>query len=285
MHPSHRLLPWLLIILLPLLSACGRGTSVDNPDVILATTTSTLDSGLLDELLPRFESDTGYRVKAIAVGTGEALKMGERGDADILLTHAPTAEKEFMATGAGINRTLVMHNDFVLVGPPDDPARVRAADSAEEAFERLATEKSTFISRGDDSGTHKKELSLWQLSGLENPHGAWYQESGSGMGQTLRIASEKEGYTLADRGTYLALKDTLNLVIVAEQHPPLLNPYHVIQVNPERFPSVNQEGARAFAEFLVSEGTQKLIGQFRREEFGQSLFVPDAGKDEAAVGS
>ncbi len=272
------------LILLPLVVSCGRAGSVANPDVILATTTSTQDSGLLDALLPVFEAQTGYRVKAIAVGTGEALQMGKQGDADVLLAHAPKAEQEFMVSGAGSQRALVMHNDFVLVGPLEDPAGVDAVGSAEEAFQRIAAEQAVFVSRGDDSGTHKKELALWQLAGIPQPQGDWYQESGSGMGQTLRIASEKEGYTLSDRGTYLALRDTLNLKVVAEQHPPLLNPYHVIQVNPDTFPRVNEQGAQAFIEFLLADATQEMIGQFGRDKFGEPLFVPDAGKSEDALG-
>lgn len=282
---SSLVLSGVLLFLLPMVVSCGASGSATNPDVILATTTSTQDSGLLDELLPVFEAQTGYRVKAIAVGTGEALQMGRQGDADVLLVHAPRAEQEFIASGAGGQRALVMHNDFLIVGPPGDPARLAPADSAEEAFRRIATKEALFVSRGDDSGTHKKELALWQLAGIQKPQGDWYQESGSGMGQTLRIASEKKGYTLTDRGTYLALRGTLDLKVVAEQHPPLLNPYHVIQVNPEKFPRVNQQGAQAFAEFLLDHSTQEMIGQFGREKFGEPLFVPDGGKSEDTLGA
>jgi tungstate transport system substrate-binding protein len=252
--------------------------------VILATTTSTQDSGLLDVLIPHFERHTEYRVKPVAVGTGQALKMGLMGEADVLLVHAPKSEEAFMRTGAGVDRRLVMHNDFVIVGPGSDPAGIKGLHDTEEALGKIASSDSPFVSRGDDSGTHKKELELWAKTGIE-PGGAWYIESGTGMGQTLRIASEKGGYTLADRGTYLALRDTLDLEVLVEKLPPLLNIYHVIGVNPERFPKVNAVGGRAFADFLVSPEAQRIIGEFGREKYGQPLFVPDAGKSEDQLGS
>ncbi len=216
------------ILLALLLAACGVTPAQAPPpasspgagsggsrDVILATTTSTQDSGLLDVLLPRFEARTGYRVKAVAVGTGQALKLGAMGEADVLLVHAPKAEREFMRTGAGLERRLVMHNDFVIVGPDADPAGIEGLHDTEEALRKIASSGSPFISRGDDSGTHKKELELWEKAG-PRPGGEWYIESGTGMGQTLRIASEKRGYTLADRGTYLALRDAIDLEVLVE---------------------------------------------------------------------
>jgi tungstate transport system substrate-binding protein len=246
-------------------------------DLILSTTTSTVDSGLLDVLIPVFEKKTGYRVKTIAVGTGQALAMGEKGEADVLLTHAPASEKKLVDAGVATNYQLVMHNDFIIVGPPGDPAAIKGKSSG-EALKAVAAKQSTFISRGDDSGTHKKELSIWK--GVETtPAGAkWYQESGQGMGATLLMASEKQGYTLTDRATYLAQKKNLSLEILSEGDNSLLNIYHVMQVSPEKFSKVNADGAKAFVEFMVAPETQKMIGEFGKDKFGQSLFFPDAGK-------
>jgi tungstate transport system substrate-binding protein len=246
-------------------------------DLILATTTSTVDSGLLDVLVPDFEKKTGYNVKTIAVGTGAALKMGEKGEADVLLTHAPASEKPLVDAGTVVNYRLVMHNDFIVVGPEDDPAGVKAAAGVSGAFKAIAQRQSVFVSRGDDSGTHKMELSIWKDAGLE-PEGRWYQKSGTGMGATLNIASEKQGYTLTDRATFLAQKDKLNLEIVREGDAALLNIYHVMQVNPEIFDKVNGEGAAAFVEYLVGAEAQEIIGKFGVDKYGQPLFVPDAGK-------
>ena len=264
-------------------AAPTEGTTGNAKDLILATTTSTQDSGLLDVLLPEFERQTGYRVKPIAVGSGEALKLGERGEADVLLVHAPESEEEFMATGAGVDRTLVMHNDFVLVGPASDPAGIRGGADAAAALEKVSANQAVFVSRGDDSGTHKKELTLWEKADRPEPSGGWYLETGTGMGATLRVASERRGYTLTDRGTYLAQRGTLELEVLVQGGKDLLNVYHVIGVNPDRFPRVNAAGARTFSRFLVSPATQRTIGEFGREKFGQPLFVPDAGKAEDAL--
>ena len=257
------------------LSACGKAASPAGREIILATTTSTQDSGLLDVLVPRFEQQTGYTVKVIAVGTGAALRMGERGDADVLLVHAPEAEEAFMAAGHGAERRYVMYNDFVIVGPSDDPAHIRGMSDAAEALKAIAQAKALWISRGDDSGTHKKEKALWADAGLDVSALAaepWYQESGQGMGATLRIASEKGGYTLTDRATYLNLRDTLHLEILVEGDPRLRNVYHVIVVNPEKHPGVHVEGARAFADFLTAPETQEIIANYGVEKFGQPLF-------------
>ena len=253
------------------------------PELILATTTSTRDSGLLDVLLPLFEAQTGFTVKMVAVGTGEALKMGEEGNADVLLVHAPASELELMDKGFGLSRDLIMHNDYVIVGPTDDPAGIKGLTSANDAFAKIAETKSVFVSRGDDSGTNKKELAIWAAVNI-TPEGDWYVESGQGMGDTLRIASEKIGYTLTDRATYLAQSDTLELEIDVEGDPTLLNIYHVIVVNPEKWPKVNVDGAKAFAAFLTSPETQAVIGQFGVDKFGSPLFFPDAGKDESSLG-
>jgi len=242
--------------------------------LILATTTSTQDSGLLDVLIPLFEKQHGYVVKPIAVGTGEALALGARGEADVLLVHAPEAEARFVADGYGINRRAVMHNDFILVGPPQDPAGLKGRQGVLEAFTHLAHTQTTFVSRGDRSGTHTLELRLWQQAGV-TPKGAWYLEAGQGMGATLRIASEKKGYTLTDRGTYLALQKTLSLTPVVEGDKALANFYSVIEVNPARHQRVNDQGARNFARFLVSSEVQQLIQTFGVDRFGQPLFYPD----------
>lgn len=251
-------------------------------DIILATTTSTQDSGLLDELIPVFERETGYRVKTIAVGSGQALALGERGEADVLLVHAPEAELRFMASEAGISRRLVMHNDFVMVGPASDPAGVRGQSSAAKALEIVYRGKALFLSRGDDSGTHQLEKSLWKKAGLEpwaSGGQIWYQQSGQGMGATLSIASEKNAYTISDRATFLAFLKITSLQILVEGDSSLLNIYHVIQINPDRFPRVNGTGGKAFADFMVSLEAQQIIGKFGVEKYGQPLFFPDAGKE------
>ncbi|HYA41719.1 MAG TPA: substrate-binding domain-containing protein [Syntrophobacteraceae bacterium] len=271
---------WVVFALPALLASaafCGQEPKVK--DVILATTTSTLDSGLLDYLVPIFEKQSGYRVKTIAVGTGQALKMGERGEADVLLTHAMQAEKPLVDSGTVRNYRLVMHNDFVIVGPREDPAKIKGKPTT-EAFKAIFDSAGPFISRGDDSGTNKMELSLWKKADL-NPKGAkWYLESGQGMGATLLMASEKKGYTLSDRGTYLAQRRNIKLDIHSEGDPLLLNIYHVMEVNREKFSKINAEGAGAFEDFLVSPETQKLIGDFGKDKFGQPLFFPDAAKEK-----
>jgi len=253
---------------------------VEVTDLILATTTSTQDSGLLDVLVPDFEAKSGYTVKTIAVGTGKALAMAKEGNADVLLVHAPSAEMELMDGGFGKERFLIMHNDFIIAGPSDDPAGIKGAESVVEAFKKIADTKAAFISRGDDSGTNMRELSIWKEAGIE-PGGDWYVESGQGMSATLRIASEKDAYTLTDRATYLANQETLSLEILVEGDPLLLNIYHVITVNPDKFTDLNYEGALAFANYLISPETQEIIRTFGVDKYGQPLFFPDAGKSES----
>jgi tungstate transport system substrate-binding protein len=253
-------------------------------NIILSTTTSTQDSGLLDVLIPMFEKKTGYFVKTIAVGSGQAMAMGKKGEADVLLVHSPEAEKKFMAEGSGINRRLVMHNDFIIVGPPSDPAGVKGMKSAAEAFKKIAASGTVFTSRGDNSGTHAKEKAIWKKAGLPYEGQKWYQQTGLGMGQTLAVSAEKKTYTLADRGTYLALKKNLGLDILVEGDAVLLNIYHVIQVNPAKWPKVNAAGAKAFADFMVSKRVQKVIRTFGVDKFGSPLFFPDAGKKEEKLG-
>lgn len=252
--------------------------------IILATTTSTQDSGLLDVLVPLFEKESGYQVKTISVGSGQAMKMGEKGEADVLLVHSPDAEKKFMADGFGSSRRLVMHNDFIIVGTPADPAKVKQVGNSAEALKRIAQSGALFASRGDNSGTHAKEKGLWKAAGL-NPEGQkWYQQTGLGMGQTLNVASEKKGYTLTDRATFLALYKKLGLVILTEGDSKLLNIYHVIELNSARWPKVNAPGGKAFADFMVSGKTQELIRRFGVEKYGAPLFFPDAGKNPASLG-
>ncbi len=273
----------LVALLAALLFAGPAAAAPATRDVILSTTTSTMDSGLLDVLIPMFERKTGYRVKPISVGTGQALALAARGEADVALAHAPAAEKTLVEAGHVLNWTLVMHNDFVVVGPPGDPAKVKGAPKTADAMRRIAEAKTTFVSRGDDSGTHKKEQALWKAAGVA-PSGGWYQEAGQGMGQTLNIASEKDGYTLTDRGTYLALERNLRLEILHEGDAPLLNVYHVMNVNPAKHPRVNAEAGKAFVDFMVSPEAQAVIRAFGVDRYGAPLFFPDAGKSEAEVG-
>jgi tungstate transport system substrate-binding protein len=252
--------------------------------IILATTTSTQDSGLLDVLIPVFEKKTGSFVKTIAVGSGQAMAMGEKGEADVLLVHSPDAEKKFVSDGYGVNRRLIMHNDYVIVGPTEDPAKVKGLKPAAEALKKVASSSALFLSRGDNSGTHAKEKSLWQIAAIQPEGQKWYQQTGLGMGQTLNVTSEKKGYALADRGTYLAVKKNLSLDILVEGDAALLNIYHVIEVNPAKWPKVNAAGARAFADFMVSGETQQIIKTFGADKFGSPLFFPDAGKREEELG-
>lgn len=253
-------------------------------NIILATTTSTQDSGLLDILLPIFEKATGYFVKTIAVGSGQAMAMGQKGEADVLLVHSPDAEKKYMAGGYGVNRKLVMHNDFIIVGPKTDPAGTKGSRSSLEAFRKIASTNAVFMSRGDNSGTDAKEKSIWKAAGI-NPEGQkWYQQTGLGMGQTLSVAAEKKTYTLADRGTYLALRKNLGLDVLMEGDAVLLNIYHVIEVNPAKWPKVNGAGAKAFSDFMVSRQAQDIIRKFGVDKYGSPLFFPDAGKKEEALG-
>jgi tungstate transport system substrate-binding protein len=252
----------------------------DEKALILATTTSTQDSGLLDVLVPAFEKQSVFMVKTIAVGSGQAMTMGQKGEADVLLVHSPDAEKKFMEDGFGTSRRLVMHNDFVVVGPAADPAKIKGSKSTAEALKAIVAAGGTFISRGDNSGTHAKEKTLWKAAGVTAEGQAWYQQTGLGMGQTLNVASEKGFYTLTDRGTYLAMKKTLSLDILVEGDKSLLNVYHVIEVSQAKWPKVNAAGAKAFADFMVADETQKTIGGFGVEKFGAPLFFPDAGKSE-----
>lgn len=271
------LLAALVIAMFPAHAAAQRSP------VILSTTTSTQDSGLLDVLVPLFERQTGYTVKTIAVGTGQALALAARGEADVVLAHAPALEKKYVAEGKMLDRRLVMYNDFVIIGPPEDPAKIKGTKKAADAMKAIAASGSRFVSRGDNSGTHLLEKSLWRLAGVE-PQGAWYIEAGQGMGATLGIADDRKAYTLTDRGTFLAFQKRVRLPILLEGDKPLLNIYSVMKVDPGNGPRVNAAGGAAFADFMVSAEVQKVIKTFGVDKYGQPLFVPVAGTKEEEVG-
>ena len=296
----------LSLLVLALTAACGGGddaatstlappTTTASPapatptatkiggSMILATTTSTQDSGLLDVLVPMFKEQTGIDVKVIAVGTGAALEMGAKGDADAVLVHAPASEKKYVDSGALVGGKIVMHNDFVLVGPPSDPAGVKGAPDLNSALRAIAA-KGPFISRGDNSGTNQKELEIWKTASIDVAAVKSREETGQGMGATLNVADQKSAYTLTDRGTYLALRKNLDLEIVFQDAPPLLNIYSAYVVNPERFPAVKQAQAEAFVAFMVAPQTQAVIANFKKAEYGEALFFPDAGKTLDQVG-
>jgi len=274
----------MIVTALAVLGAMNVFAAPKQKNIILATTTSTQDSGLLDVLIPIFEKETGYFVKTIAVGSGQAMAMGKKGEADVMLVHSPDAEKKFIEEGYGINRRLVMHNDFIIVGPATDPAKIKGVKSSTEALKQIAKANGLFTSRGDNSGTHSQEKKLWKAAGTAPAGQKWYQETGLGMGQTLNVTSEKKGYTLADRGTYLAMKKSLGLDILVEGDAALLNIYHVIEVNSAKWPKANAEGAKAFADFMVSKKTQDIIKTFGVDKFGSPLFFPDAGKKVEDLG-
>ncbi|WP_202707859.1 substrate-binding domain-containing protein [Sporosalibacterium faouarense] len=273
------------LLIISLITGCSsvqnaQDTSVgDNGSIILATTTSTRDSGLLDYILPDFEEKTGIEVKVVAVGTGAALQKGRDGDADVLLVHAKPSEEQFVEEGHGLKRYDVMYNDFVIVGPKEDSANIHAeaANDVVKGFQTIAESESTFVSRGDDSGTHKKEKSIWENAGIQ-PEGSWYLSSGSGMGDTLKIADEKQAYTMTDRATYLNLKDKLNLDILVEKDEMLFNQYGVIPVNPDKNENINNGGAQEFIDWLLSEDIQKMIGEYGKDKFGMPLFTPNYNK-------
>jgi tungstate transport system substrate-binding protein len=268
--------PWVALAVMSL--STGPALAQSNV-VIVSTTTSTQDSGLLDVLVPLFEKKTGLTVKTISVGTGQALALAARGEADVTLAHAASLEKKYVAEGKMTNRRLVMYNDFVIIGPPDDPAKIKGTPKALDALARIAESQSRFVSRGDKSGTHVLELALWKQAGVE-PRGAWYIESGQGMGQTLGIANDRRAYTLTDRATYLAFQKRVDLPILVERDRPLLNIYSVMEVNPANGPRVNAAGGKAFAEFMLAPETQAVIKAFGVDKYGQALFVPVAGKKD-----
>jgi tungstate transport system substrate-binding protein len=274
-----RLVAVLCLVPAGLLPSTAGPAGAQSNIVIVSTTTSTQDSGLLDVLVPMFERKSGLTVKTISVGTGQALALAARGEADVTLAHAPGLEKKYVSEGKMSNRRLVMYNDFVVIGPPDDPAKIKGLPKAVDALERIARSRSRFVSRGDKSGTHALELALWKQAGVE-PKGAWYVESGQGMGQTLGIANDRRAYTLTDRATLLAFQKRVDLPILVEKDRPLLNIYSVMEVNPANGPRVNARGGRAFADFMLEPETQTVIESFGVEKYGQPLFVPVAGKKD-----
>ena len=267
----------LILALLLLLPAAGQAQTAT---VILSTTTSTQDSGLLDVLVPMLEKKTGLTVKTISVGTGQALALAARGEADVTLAHAPSVERRYVEEGKLLNRRLVMYNDFVIIGPAEDPAKIKGLPKALDAMRRIAESRSRFVSRGDKSGTHTLELALWKQAGVE-PKGAWYLESGQGMGQTLGIAEERRAYTITDRGTWLAFQKRVSLPILVEKDRPLLNLYSVMEVNPANGPRINAAGGKTFADFMLSAEVQAVIKVFGADKYGQPLFAPVAGKTDA----
>lgn len=263
-------------------------TKPTNPDLILATTTSTRDTGLLDVLIPMFQAQTGYIVKTVAVGSGAAIAMGQTGNADVVLAHDPASELTFVASGVGINRTLVMHNDFVILGPASDPAGIKGMTSAADAMKKIADSKSIFVSRGDNSGTNSFEKAIWAKLGVTTAGQTWYISTGQGMGATLIVADQKTGYTLADRGTFVAFQKSISLVLDVngtQVDPSMINVYHVIQVNSTIYPKVNAAGAKAFSDFMVAPATQQVIATFGVITYGSALFTPDAGKTDAQLGT
>jgi tungstate transport system substrate-binding protein len=267
----------LVALILALAAAALAQAPGPKPVVVLSTTTSTQDSGLLDVLVPLFEKTTGYSVKTIAVGTGQALALAARGEADVTLAHAPGLEKTYVAEGKMHNRRLVMYNDFLLIGPAADPARIRGERSVVSALTRIAQGRARFVSRGDKSGTHTLELALWKAAGV-TPGAPWYIESGQGMGATLGIASDRQGYTLTDRATRLAFAKRVDLEPMVEGDRLLLNIYSVMEVNPANGPRVNAVGGKAFADFMIAPATQAVIRTFGVDKYGQPLFVPIAGR-------
>ena len=248
--------------------------------LVMATTTSTENSGLLDELVPPFEEKFGVRVDVVAVGTGAAIELGENGDADIIFVHARAAEEEFVEAGYGVNRRDVMYNDFVILGPPSDPAAIEGMESAAEVLQTIADSGAEFVSRGDNSGTHKKELSIWGSAGVE-PEGSWYIESGQGMGASITMADEREAYILADRGTFLAYSGDIDLEILSSGDPELFNPYGIIPINPAYHSHVNYQMAMAFVGYVTSQQGQKIINNYTR--YGEQLFTPNAIQPEDLV--
>jgi len=258
-----------------------------NPQLILATTTSTRDTGLLDLLIPMFQAQTGYQVKTVAVGSGAAITMGQQGQADVLLVHSPDAELKFVADGYGINRLLIMHNDYVIVGPTADPAGIKGMTDPVAAMKKIADTQSLFVSRDDASGTNAYELNIWTQLGITAKGQSWWLSTGQAMGATLIITSEKNGYTISDRGTYLTFFNSkaINSIKMVENPTLMVNPYHVIQVNPAKFTGINAAGAQAFSDFMLAPATQAAIANYGLITYGQALFIPDAGKTEASIGS
>lgn len=273
MKKSKLLLVFVVILLFTAFTSCKK--TQGNKNIILATTTSTRDSGLLEYILPKFEEKYGYKVDVVAVGTGQALKLGIDGNADILLVHSKEDEEKFVREGHGLKRFDVMYNDFVILGPKEDMANVKEEKDAAGALRKIADKKANFVSRGDDSGTNKLEKKLWKINNI-SPSGEWYISIGKGMSETLLMANEKKAYTISDRATYLAMKDKLELKVLLENKNDLINQYGVIAVNPNKNSKINSKGAQDFIDWILSKETQNLIGEYGKEKYGQSLFIPNA---------
>ena len=272
----------LLAMTLALVPGLAFGQTPNSNELVVLTTTTTQDSGILKHIVDAFESKSGIKVKTIVAGSGDILKQGARGEGDVLLTHSPAAEKEWMGQGYGLSRRLVMYNDFIIIGPADDPAKVKGL-SAADALKRIAEKKAVFISRGDQSGTHVRELAMWKKAGIDPKGQSWYRETGQGQGLTMEVAMQQQGYAFTDRGTYLVNAKRLGLPILVEGDRALFNVYHVMPVDPAKFPKVNAAAAKAFADFLVSPEGQQRIGEFGKTQYGRSLFVPAADKTEAEL--
>lgn len=281
MHLRPRLVSAILAVAFSLLTSFGAAAASDD-EVIVLTTTTTQDSGVLKHITDAFERQSGIKVKTVVAGSGDILKQGARGEGDVLLTHSPEAEKQWMAQGWGLSRRLVMYNDFVIIGPAADPAGIKGP-RAGDALKRIAEKKAPFVSRGDQSGTHVRELATWRRAGVDPKGQAWYRETGQGQGLTMEVADQRQAYAFTDRGTYLVFEKRLHLPILVENDPTLYNIYHVMLVDPAKFPRVNARTAKAFADFLLSPEGQHTIGEFGRTQYGRSLFAPAADKTEAQV--
>ena len=279
---SRRSAAFVLALAFAGLPGLALGQSQNSNELVLLTTTTTQDSGILKHLTEAFEKKTGVKVKTIVAGSGDILKQGARGEGDVLLTHSPAAEKEWMKQGHGLSRRLVMYNDFVVIGPPEDPAGVKGL-SASEALKRIAEKQAVFVSRGDQSGTHVRELAMWKRAGIDPKGQSWYRETGQGQGLTMEVAMQQHGYAFTDRGTYLVHAKRLGLPILVEGDPALFNIYHVMPVDSAKFPKVNAAAGKAFADYLLSPEGQQRIAEFGKAEYGRSLFMPAADKTEEQV--
>jgi tungstate transport system substrate-binding protein len=276
---SRRSAAFVLALVLAGLPNLALGQTPNSNELVLLTTTTTQDSGILRHITEAFESKTGLKVKTIVAGSGDILKQGARGEGDVLLTHSPAAEQEWMKQGHGLSRRLVMYNDFVIIGPPEDPAGVKGLKAA-DALKQIADKKAVFVSRGDQSGTHVRELAMWKRAGIDPKGQSWYRETGQGQGLTMEVAMQQQGYAFTDRGTYLVHAKRLGLPILVEGDAALFNIYHVMPVDPAKFPKVNATAAKAFADYLVSPEGQQRIGEFGKAQYGRSLFAPASDKTE-----
>ena len=276
---SRRSAAFGLALVLAGLPGLVLGQTPNSDELVVLSTTTTQDSGILKHITEAFQNKTGLKVKTIVAGSGDILKQGARGEGDVLLTHSPAAEKDWMKQGYGLSRRLVMYNDFIIIGPQDDPAGVKGL-TASDALKRIAEKKAVFVSRGDQSGTHVRELAMWKRAGIDPKGQSWYRETGQGQGLTMEVAMQQQGYAFTDRGTYLVNAKRLGLPVLVEGDPALFNIYHVMPVDPAKFPKVNATAAKAFADYLLSPEGQQHIGEFGKAQYGRSLFLPAADKTE-----